>query len=1186
MKKLFLLLLSVLVLLGGEALAQRRTVTEAIYYNGDGTTTYGYILQNGERVYDGPRKINTKREDCDRVGVDGRYYDIYTNSDLSITSNYNKGLLNGAVKVTEWERIITRAVRGYDRSEEVYNGTFSGNYVNGVPNGRFLFEGKKNEDDVVTTTGYVNATYNMGVFTGAFKYIEVYEGSSVEVSGTFSKSGKMEGKWHFITGKEYDYQFRNGIMVGGGPQPLNAKNAALATKYANGQITQKELKANNLMVREVAIPLWREYGVDCGIDLYGAVFSLLPFVDEKDVKESKVSLSTYLEVVEIPYFTDAGFESVWGEIQRELEDKKETYQSIDAVLKKYTNTDLYCMEFPNWNKPPYECTIVSGWMIKRDEYQREWWRYILTDSQLKRVKDLVESHNLAIDKQKMETYIPQIKSDYLDGVGKEITINNKLHDVVAVRMVSLDRKTGMMSVEIDSREYEQYIMGNNYILVTHRADYDGTKFQNLVPIRNKYNDIVDAKAAFNKEAESQLDKVNTLIKEKQANYLNGVTNQLTIFRNYVAQINRTQTNHNNLDATVQLFKDQTEVVKSFSGYMPQYIEACKLNEQIKQKQIAKHTSTPIPTVANWSKNAKVEMLTETIVAQQNVLKLWEQFSPLKAQVTEAHKQFGSSTDPVLSKYNAEYAALVNGKMTLEAGIEAFPKLLEEQKVVAEQWQKYKVLKAQAEKAHKQIGVTDDAVLAAYKTLYNATASKTVLAEAIEAYAKLIEEQKVVAEQWKTYSDLKWQLTDIHKQICATKLSVLGTYTLWYDANFKPQTSLEEGIATYTKLAATQKSANEYVPLYNKVVENNTLLADAIKPAKCAAKAYKLYYKGLDLNWKSEGAVEHISAVLKRQMLLLEISKFSTLKEDEKRVKKLKLTDLDEIIKAYIDNKNVAEPQIEVKAAYAVSPEQTPATAVKAERQTSEPKAKVATVKTEKKVETVPSVKAEEKPNNQPITAIKPGFGQYVEISPIFNSISSCPDTYSAHINYIAGYRFNKNLFLGVGTGLNLNFGHSTTFYDYYYSSSGSTHFDVYDTSLAMFSIPVYLHFRADFGKRAKLWNPYASISAGAQFGVFEPQQHLADRFYKGYLPGSPNFHPLHVCHTELSNHTRRNMEGFVSLDFGANRRLTDKLSIYFGVGYKVGLRGGIRATIYDYSSSIYEESALTHGIKFNVGLSF
>ena len=287
-------------------------------------------------------------------------------------------------------------------------------------------------------------------------------------------------------------------------------------------------------------------------------------------------------------------------------------------------------------------------------------------------------------------------------------------------------------------------------------------------------------------------------------------------------------------------------------------------------------------------------------SKQNVLKLWDQFSPLKAQVVEAHKQFSSSNDAVLSKYNAEYAALVNGKMTLETGIEAYSKFIEEQKVVAEQWQKYSVLKAQAVKAHEQFSSSDDAVLAEYKALYNATAAKTVLAEAVEAYTKLVETQKVVAEQWQTYCALKRQLTDIHKQICASNVSVLGAYNTWYEANFKPQTSLEEGIATYTKLAAIQKSANEYIPLYNKVIENNTLLATSLKSAKCAAKAYKLYFKELDLNWKSEGALEKINKILENQSSLLAISKRPTLKADDKRVKKLKLTNLEDIIKAYLN----------------------------------------------------------------------------------------------------------------------------------------------------------------------------------------------------------------------------------------------------------------------------------------------
>jgi hypothetical protein len=89
-------------------------------------------------------------------------------------------------------------------------------------------------------------------------------------------------------------------------------------------------------------------------------------------------------------------------------------------------------------------------------------------------------------------------------------------------------------------------------------------------------------------------------------------------------------------------------------------------------------------------------------------------------------------------------------------------------------------------------------------------------------------------------------------------------------------------------------------LYNKAIENNTALASAIKPAKCAAKAYKLYYKGLDLNWKREGALEKINKILENQNSLLAISKRPTLKADEKRVKKLKLTNLEDVIKAYLN----------------------------------------------------------------------------------------------------------------------------------------------------------------------------------------------------------------------------------------------------------------------------------------------
>ena len=820
------------------------------------------------------------------------------------------------------------------------------------------------------TTGSqkVDVTYSNGIFTGAFNVTDDCGSTVVSISGSFGKDGKLNGKWCI---NDYNYLFKNGVLVGGDEMSSDKQVISSANKYANKQMTEAQLFANNMVVYESS--LYSESLYDYVYNLLDSSMDPCGVLDNdetcavRDAKWKDLDI-TYEYVGKAPYFTDKGFAEFYNRYCK-LEQSK--YYDLESFLstcnlEKEKNTGGWRVHIESSYKP-YGCTVEDG--VKLGGV----WLYYLTNTQLTTIKEAVEAHNKKIDERNKALLTSKLN-------GYSVNINGKYYTLISYKETKeYSRETGV-TIEFNCRPQDSKDLAySSYTAEVSGNEKDGLDFSNITQIRNKYDDITDAKAAFNKEAENQLNSVNALVKEKQATNFSGVSNQLTIFRNYVAQINSTQTDHNNLDATVQLFKDQTEVVKSFSGYMPQYIEAYKLSEQIKQKQIAKQTTTPIPTVANWSKGAKVEVLAETIAAQQNVLKLWDQFSPLKAQVVEAHKLFSSSNDAVLSKYNAEYADLVNGKMTLETGIEAYSKfietqkvvaeqwqkysvlktqavkaheqfsssddavltkykalysataskrklteaieaytrLIEEQKVVAEQWQKYSVLKAQAVDAHKQLSSSDDAVLAEYKALYNATAAKTVLAEAVEAYNKLVEKQKVVVQQWQTYCALKRQLTDIHKQICASNVLVLGAYNTWYEANFKPQTSLEEGIATYTKLAAIQKSANEYIPLYNKVIENNTLLATSLKSAKCAAKAYKLYFKELDLNWKSEGAVEHISAVLKRQMLLLEISKFSTLKDDEKRVKKLKLTVLDDIIKVYIGNKSVAEPQIEVKAAFTV-----------------------------------------------------------------------------------------------------------------------------------------------------------------------------------------------------------------------------------------------------------------------------
>lgn len=1178
MKKLLLTLLAV-ALCVGVSVAQRRTATESkTIGTADGTMTYSYILRDGERIYDGPLTVKATQDVSDKIWMYDRYHWMYTERNYSLSANYSNDFLNGPIKMND-----EISIRWSGESPEIKKTSFTGSFVRGIPNGRFLLDTKVTEKNGNKYSSvYVNVTYKMGVFTGAFSFKDFYYDEETyrnsprcEITGSFTNSGKMNGKWYIYSsnnGYSYanTYQFVNGVLVGDDSSSLSAKETALATKYANGQITQKELNDNGLLAIKVRFDAYNYKNRDKA-NLYDDVSNCISTSIFYSLPEADNVLNSYEKVCHIPYFTDDSFETVFEKIQQDLQ-TKQNYQHIDSLLKKYSDSDLYCMEFCYWSKP-YSCTVKEGWMYKEAGDEDKYWRYFLSDSQLKRVKDLVESHNLAIDKQKMAIYQPRINSNYINHEGAEITIERVGHDVVAVRLVKLDRNSGNMKVEIDTREYKQQA-DDNYILYSYEADYDGNTLSNLTPIRNKYSDIVDAKKAVEKEAEPTFTKINALINDFSILKGNLLEKQVAAFvTHYSNKVHNAKINHDNLDETLTSLKSQIPVIQNFNTLLPKYVEASKLNSQIVKQQIAKYTTTSMPQLTTWNTEAKSEEVDKVIEEQKQVLKLWETLAPLMEKVEKAHSALAASNDPILSGYKGLYTTALK-KATLEEAITAYTNFIPAQEKALAQWNEYSALKDKGDKGHRTLAAANDPILADYYKTYNTVANTKESFEAgIAAYNNLIPKMENTLKLWEEFSTLRKQATRTHNAIRAANLPVMGEYTALYDTTVKGITSLDNGIAAYNKIIATQQNVTKYIGIYNEVVANHTTLPSTIKPAKCASKAYKVYYEGLNLNWKAEGAVEKITKIWTIQQSLAKVATRSTLKEDEKRVKKAKLTDIEEIIKSYLngENVNVGEPKAEFIIKDIVEP--------KAETKTENKNAKTAT-----KVEATPRVKTENKPHNQALATIQRGFGQYVEISPMFNSISSCNDSFSTHINYIAGYRFNKNLFLGVGTGVNLNFGHNTFFYG---RGGGSWNYcDVYDASLAMFSIPVYLHFRVDFGKRAKLWNPYASISAGAQFGILEPYQHLADRFYNGSLPGSPVFHPLHMIDNELSNHTKRNKEGFVSLDFGANRRLTDKLSIYFGVGYKVGLRNDIRAMVEDSSSSIYIDTALSHSIKLNIGLSF
>ena len=197
---------------------------------------------------------------------------------------------------------------------------------------------------------------------------------------------------------------------------------------------------------------------------------------------------------------------------------------------------------------------------------------------------------------------------------------------------------------------------------------------------------------------------------------------------------------------------------------------------------------------------------------------------------------------------------------------------------------------------------------------------------------------------------------------------------------------------------------------------------------------------------------------------------------------------------------------------------------------------VAKAKAEKRAEIaaqkeIPAIKRKEK-----------GYNQFVDLS-----YSYCSVTDFLGVNYIGGYRFNPYFFLGLGTGVNFSI-----------ATPDKSKLNLPFCRPTTVNVPIYIHFKANFTKSN--WSPYASISIGGR--VSKKVDQTYGDFYIYY-----------------------NQSGlFGDITLGVDRKVTEKLSLYLGVGYK------IESFLYAKYNANYTElvqgNKLLHGFSLHVGLSF
>ena len=193
---------------------------------------------------------------------------------------------------------------------------------------------------------------------------------------------------------------------------------------------------------------------------------------------------------------------------------------------------------------------------------------------------------------------------------------------------------------------------------------------------------------------------------------------------------------------------------------------------------------------------------------------------------------------------------------------------------------------------------------------------------------------------------------------------------------------------------------------------------------------------------------------------------------------------------------------------------------------AEEQAKIATQKE------IPAIKRKEK-----------GYNQFVDLS-----YSYCSVTDFLGVNYIGGYRFNPYFFLGLGTGVNFSI-----------ATPDKSKLNLPFCRPTTVNVPIYIHFKANFTKSN--WSPYASISIGGRVSK-EVHQTENDDFYINY-----------------------NQSGlFGDITLGVDRKVTEKLSLYLGVGYKI--ESFLYAKYNANYTDLVQGNKLLHGFSLHVGLSF
>lgn len=306
-------------------------------YNGKETYSY-YEDDNGNYVKNGAYSLTGSNTTT--INSANKASETYKAS-----ATFKKNVMNGTLTISFTYSGISKG-KAFNSSK-----SFTAGYLNGIPNGKWVW--KDNTKGVACSS---EMNFTKGILTGLYKYdntqidAESYTKKITKLSGSLNTKGEFNGTWSITEAFESVFSsektnsemiFSNGILLSCiqrdatgkllNPDQDRATKKALATKFANGEITEQALYDKGYIFKTGKIKLYCPDLNNIGGDKLDSVICGKPYKELTKVELATDSLiSEYEEVAKKE--VDQNLE--WGKQQK----------NMSKVLEKYSFDHFYRSE--------------------------------------------------------------------------------------------------------------------------------------------------------------------------------------------------------------------------------------------------------------------------------------------------------------------------------------------------------------------------------------------------------------------------------------------------------------------------------------------------------------------------------------------------------------------------------------------------------------------------------------------------------------------------------------------------------------------------------------------------------------------------------------------------------------------------------------------------------------------------